>query len=71
MSPKPAYEHLRRLIKGEWWTSEHLLCNEKGMARWRGFYGLYRLTVEYGGKKIVTRAHLAKGAENIFKVELP
>jgi len=54
-----------------WWTSEHLLCNEKGMARWRGFYGLYRLTVEYGGKKIVTRAHLAKGAENIFKVELP
>ncbi len=71
MSPKPAYESLRRLIREAWWTKESILCDEEGVAKWRGFYGLYRLTIEHGDKKVVTDVHLARNAENVFKLQLP
>lgn len=70
MSPKPAYDSLRRLIKVGWWTNESILCDEEGVAKWRGFYGLYRLTIEHGGKKMVTEVHLVQNAENVFRVRL-
>jgi len=71
MSPKPAYESLRRLIKVAWWTNESILCNGEGVAKWRGFYGLYRLSIEHEGKKMVTDVHLAKNADNVFRLRLP
>lgn len=70
MSPKPAYDSLRRLIKVDWWINESILCDEEGVAKWRGFYGLYRLTIEHGGKKMVTEVHLAQNAENVFRIRL-
>ncbi len=44
MSPKPAYERLMKLIKGEWWTSEQTANTDaNGRVTFRGFLGDYRL----------------------------
>lgn len=71
MSPKPAYDRLKRLIHEEWWTKANLLTNEQGTANWRGFYGEYKITILNGPQKVETRVHLKKGQENIFIVEFP
>ncbi len=48
-SPKPAYNELVNLIKGEWWAKPATLrCDEKGRLRFNAFLGTYRLTL--GGK---------------------
>jgi endo-1,4-beta-xylanase len=45
MSPKPAYDRLVSLIKGEWWTNRRTLQTDKhGQIRFRGFLGHYSLT---------------------------
>jgi len=42
MSPKPAYEALRTLIRKQWWTGElKLTTDSAGRARFRGFLGEY------------------------------
>jgi GH35 family endo-1,4-beta-xylanase len=46
LSPKPAYERVRRLIREQWWTpTQTLTTNARGIARLRGYLGTYRLTV--------------------------
>jgi GH35 family endo-1,4-beta-xylanase len=46
LSPKPAYERVRRLLREQWWTpTQTLTTNAQGTARLRGFLGTYRLTV--------------------------
>lgn len=50
MSPKPAYDRLIKLIKGEWWTAEVKATTDKdGKVTFRGFLGDY--SVESGGAK--------------------
>jgi endo-1,4-beta-xylanase len=45
-SPKPAYDALRRLIKGEWWLKPTTMTTDGGGAiRLNGFFGEYQLTV--------------------------
>jgi len=45
MSPKPAYEALKRLIRKEWWTGPlKLTADAAGKVRFRGYLGAYRLT---------------------------
>jgi endo-1,4-beta-xylanase len=45
MTPKPAYEALMKLIKGQWWTGElKLTTDAAGKVRFRGFLGAYKLT---------------------------
>lgn len=51
MTPKPAYERLKRLIKGEWWTRLDAKVEQDGRVRFRGFYGDYRVTVEREGRR--------------------
>ena len=42
MSPKPAYEGLRKLIKGTWWTADQQLTTDAaGKVKFRGFLGDY------------------------------
>jgi GH35 family endo-1,4-beta-xylanase len=42
MSPKPAYEALRRLVREEWWTKDVALRTDAGgRVRFRGFLGQY------------------------------
>jgi len=47
MSPKPAYEALKRLIKKQWWTGPlKLTTNREGRAKFRGFLGQYIVRTE-------------------------
>jgi endo-1,4-beta-xylanase len=42
MSPKPAYDALKELIKRKWWTGElKLTTDQAGRVRFRGFLGDY------------------------------
>ncbi len=46
MTPKPAYEVLKRLVTQEWRTGPlSLKTDEKGQAAFRGFFGRYKLTI--------------------------
>lgn len=50
MSEKPAYRRLSRLIHDVWTTNEQIVANDNGIAKFRGFYGEYEITVN--GKKV-------------------
>src|SRR5208283_627808 len=71
MSPKPAYEALKRLIKGKWWTRAELKSGPDGTARLRGFLGEYRITVTAGERTATLEAAVLKrSSENRWKVTL-
>ena len=41
LSPKPAYDALRKLILEDWWTHLVVKADDKGRVRFRGFKGRY------------------------------
>lgn len=49
-SPKPAYEVLKKLIKGDWYTNVSTKTDDTGMVSIEGFLGDYEIL--YGGKKV-------------------
>lgn len=57
MSPKPAYEALRKMIREDWTTRETCKTDEKGSFKLRAFRGDYRLEItlpdgtKYSGEK--------------------
>ena len=55
MSPKPAYERLRELVKGKWWTNETKSTGETGAVALRAFHGEHRVTVAMPDGKARTR----------------
>ena len=71
MSPKPAYEALKGLIKGKWWTTAEIKSGPDGVARLRSFLGSYRVAVNVGGKTAVLEtAVLEKGKTNHWTVKV-
>ncbi len=72
MTPKPAYEELKRLIKGKWWTKTQLHGDAYGAAAFRGFLGDYRVTVRTGDKPpAVKEFSLKRGQANRFTITVP
>jgi endo-1,4-beta-xylanase len=72
MTPKPAYEELKRLIKGKWWTAAQLRTGADGSAALRGFLGNYTITVSAAGKQPVKKdVSLTKGETNRWTITLP
>ena len=72
MTPKPAYEELKRLVKGKWWTKTRLHSGADGTAAFRGFLGDYRITVRTGDKPPVVRElALERGKTNRFVITVP
>jgi len=49
LSPKPAYDALMALVRGEWWTTETLRTDELGEADFEGFRGDYEAVVRGKG----------------------
>ena len=71
MTPKPAYDELKKLIKGQWWTNTQLQTGADGAAAFRGFLGDYRITVRSGDKPAaVKEVSLARGAGNRWTVKV-
>ena len=73
MTPKPAYEELKRLIKGKWWTEDPTADSDaNGKAAFRGFLGDYRVAVRTGGKPaVVKEVSLTRGKANRFTITVP
>jgi GH35 family endo-1,4-beta-xylanase len=71
MSPKPVYERMLGLIKGEWWTKVDGKTNNDGVWQARVFYGDYELTVRTpDGRVSKQRLSIRSGKDNKFKVTL-
>ena len=67
MSPKPVYERLRSLIKGQWWTNVQGMTDAKGEFRTRAFYGAHRITAELANGQARTKElQWKRGEKNIF-----
>ncbi len=62
MSPKPAYNVLKKLITRDWRTTVGLKTDFKGIASFRGFHGRYELTITLpdGRKKQLKGLQLKK-----------
>ncbi|WP_071394218.1 endo-1,4-beta-xylanase [Bacillus tuaregi] len=62
-SPKPSYEVLKKLIKGDWYTNVTGRTDENGMVTFNGFLGDYELM--YGDKKIGFKLEKNTGIERL------
>jgi hypothetical protein len=72
LTPKPAYETLKELIKKKWWTTATVVADSDGVARYRGILGQYSITVKAVGREPVVRnVELKKGEPNEFVVTIP
>jgi len=71
MSPKPVYERMLGLIKGEWWTKASGRTDSKGEWRTRAFYGDYELTIRTpDGRVSKQKLSVRRGVDNSFKIRL-
>jgi GH35 family endo-1,4-beta-xylanase len=67
MSPKPAYDRLHHLVKGEWWTNASGRTDAEGRFATRAFFGRHRLTAELpNGQVVAKEVHWARGEGNRF-----
>lgn len=65
MSPKPVYERLHDLIKGQWWTQSTAETGPDGRAKIDGFLGEYEVAVQQDGRKLTARFSLAATDEPV------
>ncbi|MHC4425475.1 MAG: endo-1,4-beta-xylanase [Planctomycetota bacterium] len=70
MTPKPAYNELERLIRGEWWTETKTTVEAGGKTRLRGFFGQYEVAAQVGGEKLSGTFRLDKTGKKEIDVRL-
>ncbi len=69
MSPKPAYDRLHALIRGDWWTKAQGRTDARGEFATRAFFGTHRVTVDLPeGKKLEQAVDWRRGAPNRFEL---
>ena len=69
MTPKPVYDRMMKLIKGQWWTKAEGRTNAQGEFPCRAFYGDYRVAVKLPDGRIVTReVRWQRGQSNRFEM---
>lgn len=66
LSPKPVFEALERLIRGEWHTSETVEYEEGANNRFHGFYGDYEASVQTGSGETTHSLRLSNESSNNF-----
>jgi hypothetical protein len=65
LTPKPAYQELYKLVKGEWWLEPTTFRTaEDGSVSFNGFLGEYEL--RYQGKTV--KFNLAESGEAVIEV---
>jgi GH35 family endo-1,4-beta-xylanase len=71
LSPKPAYETLKKLIHEVWRTETEGKTDQNGLYTFRGFHGEYHVQVEYpSGDMIETVIYVRKNNSNRFQVSV-
>ena len=69
MSPKPVYDRLLALIKGQWWTGTGGRTNANGEFSARLFFGTHRVTAQLpDGRTVASEVHCQRGGGNRFQV---
>jgi GH35 family endo-1,4-beta-xylanase len=72
MSPKPAYEKLRALIRGKWRTEAGGKTDASGRFSARAFHGDYRIVAtSVEGRRAETAAHFSPATRKAIEVRLP
>jgi GH35 family endo-1,4-beta-xylanase len=72
LSPKPVYDALYRLIHKEWRTTAQGKTDRSGAFSFRGYYGLYRVSVKCAdGRATQTDFHLSKDGSSRRALTLP
>jgi GH35 family endo-1,4-beta-xylanase len=70
MTPKPVYAELKRLIKGKWWSQIQSKTEAGGVARFRGFFGQYKVIVNVDERQLTGTFSFEKGAKDPIIVRL-
>ena len=70
MTPKPAYNQLKELIKGKWWTKTKTTLKSNGKASFRGFYGQYKVTANLAGRRLTGTFRLDKNIKQPINVRM-
>lgn len=69
LSEKPVFTTLKKLIHEDWHTETSVKAVD-GVAKFRGFYGDYDLTVYADGKQIPAKISLSKESKNQFIIRI-
>jgi GH35 family endo-1,4-beta-xylanase len=70
LTPKPAYEKLHGLIKGKWWTKTKATLAAGGKARFRGFFGQYKVTTRVAGRQLTGKFSFDKSVKKAMDDQL-
>jgi hypothetical protein len=70
MMPKPAYDQLKALIKGKWWTQAEAQTASNGETRFRGFFGQYTLSARSADRQLAGGFTLDKSSTEPIEVRL-
>ena len=70
LTPKPAYNVIKRLITEVWHTEEQDVTNECGGVSFRGFYGDYEVEIETDNRIERKTVKLSKNCENNFTLAI-
>lgn len=70
LTPKPAYHRLCELIHKKWNTQLTLDTGDVGEASFRGFYGMYDITIEADGRQTTCSMDLSKTGNNQWTVQI-
>ena len=67
--PKPVFDSLKKLIKGEWMTPPLTASTDaEGKVSFRGFFGQYEVVVRQPGQRHTTcQLHLAENQDNVWR----
>lgn len=68
MTPKPAYTVLDQLINQEWRTNGFQLSNSSGWIDFRGYYGLYNISINNGLYNFQIKVESGKQNQFIFNI---
>jgi GH35 family endo-1,4-beta-xylanase len=69
MSPKPVYERLMGLIKGQWWTRLEARANAQGECAVKAFFGRHRLLATLpSGRQLAREVLWQKNQPNEFEL---
>lgn len=69
MSPKPVYDRLLSVVKGDWWTRTEATTDAHGEVKVRAFYGTQRITAQLpSGQSVTKDVHWERGQKNQFEL---
>ncbi len=71
LTPKPAYQVLKRMIRDEWWTRKKLRTDSSGRVSFRGFFGTYRIRAKVGEEILEQTIPFKKASPRQAAVDLP